>query len=236
MDWRGQGTVLGRARHGEHAVILRVLTRDQGLLAGIVPGGASGKRAAMMQPGHVLSLHWRARVEGQLGTFAAEPLRPRAAILADGDALAALNAVCALLLYALPEADPHPALTDRTEALLDAADAGEDWRDAYLRWELALLEDLGLGLDLSACAVTGARQGLAYVSPRTGRAVSAAAAGDWAPRLLPLPPMLGGQGNGGLAQGLALTGHFLETRLAAMVGKPLPAARARLVMRLGPDG
>jgi len=117
--------------------------------------------------------------------------------------------------------------------LLDLIDAGSDWAEVYLHWEMRLLDELGFGLDLTSCAVTGARQGLAYVSPRSGRAVSAQAAGEWAPRLLPLPAMLGGQGNGGLADALAVTGHFLATRLAEVhAGKPLPPARARLVARL----
>lgn len=237
MEWHGEGTVIGRARHGEHGVILQVMTRDLGRLAGMVPGGASARKAAMLQPGARLVLRHRARLADQLGTFTPEPLRARASALSDGDALAGLNAVCALLVWALPERDPHPALHDRTELLLDAIEAGGDWHLPYLRWEMALLQDLGFGLDLGRCAVTGRRDGLAYVSPKTGRAVSAAAAGDWAPRLLPLPAVLGGAGNGGVSDGLRLTGVFLQARLAeGLVGRPIPAARDRLVARLARSG
>lgn len=233
MEWHGEGTVIGRARHGEHGVILQVMTRDLGRLAGMVPGGVSARKAAMLQPGTRLSLRHRARLADQLGTFTPEPLRARSAVLSDGDALAGLNAVCALLLWALPERDPHPALHDRTEMLLDAMDAGAGWHLPYLRWEMALLDDLGFGLDLGHCALTGGRDGLAYVSPKTGRAVSAAAAGDWAPRLLPLPAILGGAGNGGVSEGLRLTGAFLQSRLAeGLIARPMPAARDRLVQRL----
>lgn len=233
MEWSGEASVMTRSRHGENAVILTVLSREAGLVRGLVPGGASAKRAATLQPGNRVSLRWRARLEDQLGTFTAEPARARPGLLADGDALAGVNAVTALLVWALPERDPHPRLAEATEALLDLMDAGPGWAEPYLHWEMRLLQELGFGLDLSACAVTGTREGLAYVSPRSGRAVSAQAAGDWAPRLLPLPALLGGRGNGGIAEALALTGHFLHARLAeAHAGKPLPPARARLVARL----
>lgn len=233
MEWQGEGSVMTRRRHGENAVILTVLTRELGLLSGMVPGGASIKRAAMLQPGNRLSLRWRARLEDQLGGFSVEPARARPGLLDSADALAGVNAVTAMLTYALPERDPHPRLTDLTEGLLDAIESGTDWAGAYLHWEMRLLDELGFGLDLSSCAVTGRRDGLAYVSPRSGRAVSAGAAGDWAPRLLPLPAMLGGCGNGGLDDALALTGYFLETRLAeGHAGRPLPPARARLIARL----
>ncbi|MDK8872916.1 DNA repair protein RecO [Paracoccus sp. SSJ] len=233
MEWSGEASVMALQRHGESAVILTVLSRETGLIRGLVPGGASAKRAAVLQPGNRVSLRWRARLEEQLGTFAAEPARARPGLLGSGDALAGVNAVTALLTFALPERDPHPRLADATEALLDLMDAGEGWAEAYLHWEMRLLDELGFGLDLTSCAVTGAREGLAYVSPRSGRAVSAQAAGEWAPRLLPLPAMLGGRGNGGIEDALALTGHFLQVRLAeAHAGKPLPPARARLVARL----
>ncbi|MDF3853628.1 DNA repair protein RecO [Paracoccus sp. P2] len=233
MEWSGEASVMARQRHGESAAILTVLTQEAGLLRGLVPGGASARRAAMLQPGNRVSLRWRARLEDQLGTFAVEPARARPGLLAGADALAGVNAVTALLTFALPERDPHPRLAAATEALLDLMDAGGDWAEAYLRWEMRLLDELGFGLDLTRCAVTGSREGLAYVSPRSGRAVSAQAAGDWAPRLLPLPAMLGGRGNGGIEDALALTGHFLQARLAeSHAGKPLPPARARLVARL----
>ncbi|MEQ3643708.1 MAG: DNA repair protein RecO [Paracoccus sp. (in: a-proteobacteria)] len=236
MEWQAEGTVIGRRPHGETAVIIDVLTLEHGRHAGVVPGGASQKRAAMLQPGARLTLRWRARQSDQLGSFAAEPLRMRAGLMADPTALAGLNAVCALLVFALPERDPHPMLVQRTEALLDQIEAGADWPPAYLAWEMLLLDEMGFGLDLASCAVTGATEGLAYVSPRSGRAVSRQGAGDWADRLLPLPAVMGGAGDNrgrDLAQGLAITGHFLERRLAPdLVGRPLPAARARLMRRL----
>lgn len=236
MEWRGEGTVIARRPHGETAVIIEVLTEAHGRHAGLVPGGASRRRAAMLQPGARLDLRWRARRDDQLGHFSAEPVRLRAGLLADPLGLAGLNAVCALLILALPERDPHPALVHETEALLDAMEAGGDWAETYLRWEMRLLDEMGFGLDLTRCAVTGAAGGLAYVSPRSGRAVSRQGAGEWADRLLPLPAILGGAGDNrgrGLAEGLAITGHFLNARIAGeLAGRPLPAARDRLVGRL----
>lgn len=236
MEWQAEGTVIGRRPHGETAVIIDVLTLEHGRHAGIVPGGVSQRKAAMLQPGAHLSLRWRARQADQLGTFTAEPLRLRAGLMSDAVALAGLNAVCALLVFALPERDPHPRLVKQTEELLDAIEAGRDWAPAYLAWEMLLLDEMGFGLDLSACAVTGSREGLAYVSPRSGRAVSREGAGDWADRLFPLPSLMGGAGDNqgrDLAQGLAITGHFLQHRVAAeLVGRSLPTARDRLVRRL----
>lgn len=236
MEWQAEGTVLAQRPHGENAVILDVLTMEYGRRAGLVPGGASRKRSAMLQPGTRLALRWRARNDDQLGHFAVESCGSRSALLLDPLGLAGLNAVCALLIFALPERDPHPVLTGLTEILLDRMNAGGDWGEAYLTWEMRLLEDMGFGLDLERCAVTGASEGLAYVSPRSGRAVSRAGAGEWADRLLPLPAILGGVGDNrgnGLAEGLAITGHFLEKRLAGeLVGRPLPAARNRLIRRL----
>lgn len=264
MEWQGEGTAIARRRHGEHAVILTALTRELGLVSGVVPGGASVRRAAMLQPGNRLSLRWRARLDDQLGSFTVEPGRARAGLMADADRLTGLNAVTALIGWALPERDPHPRLTDATESLLDAMEAGNEggvgsdagagglsapraprgylgdeeqkpgWAELYLRWELLLLDELGFGLSLDRCAVSGVREGLAYVSPKTGHAVTVEAAGEWALRLLPLPGILGGpERPDDLAAGFALTGHFLDARLAeAQVGRPLPAARARLVARL----
>jgi DNA repair protein RecO (recombination protein O) len=146
--------------------------------------------------------------------------------------LAGLNAVTALLSFCLPERAAYPALYARTEQLLDLLEQEDLWPLAYLHWEVALLEEMGFGLDLTACAVTGTQEDLTYVSPKTGRAVSEAGAGDWADRLLPLPPVLLGQGEAGnseIALALGTTGHFLEHHLAPSLGnRPLPEARGRL--------
>ena len=236
MEWRDEGALITMRLHGESAAIIEVFTAAHGRHAGVVRGGGSRRMAATLQPGTQLQVAWSARLDEHLGTFVVEPIASRAAILSDRLALAGLNAICALLHLALPERDPHPVLWVKTVALLDVLAAGADWPPDYLRWELALLEELGFGLDLTACAVTGSREDLAFVSPRSGRAVSRGAAGDWAARLMPLPPSLLGQGpvvGAELAQGLALTGHFLNRGLRAVLfDKPLPEARARLLAML----
>lgn len=237
MDWRDEGLLLSARPHGEGAAIIEIFTAAHGRHLGVVRGGTSRRMAPILQPGAQLAATWRARLEGHLGAFIVEPIRARAEVLDDPLALSGLGALCALLHIALPERDPHPALYARTTELADAMVAGgEGWLGLYLRWELALLEEIGFGLDLGSCAVTGARDGLAYVSPRSGRAVSLAGAGDWAPRLLPLPQVLLGQGpvsRAEAAQALALTGHFLTRELSdRLSGGPLPEARARLLARL----
>jgi DNA repair protein RecO (recombination protein O) len=232
MDWRDEGVLLSMRPHGESAAIIEVLTAAHGRHAGVVRGGASRKMAAALQPGNGLQLEWRARLEDHIGTFTVEPLRSRAHLLSDRLALAGLLSACALLRAALPEREPHPALWSDTLRLFDVL-GGEGWTSAYLRWELRLLEDLGFGLDLSSCAVTGATEGLVYVSPKSGRAVSAKGAGEWADRLLPLPTGLGGAAamtGEALVQGLRLTGFFLDRELRPVLQeRPLPEARARLV-------
>ena len=233
MEWREDGVLLAARRHGETAIIIEVFTRDHGLHAGVVPGGASRKMAPILQPGAGLDLVWRARLDEHIGTFRVEPLQSRAHLMEDRLSLAALNAVAALLTFALPEREPHPALYDRTIALLEMIGEGPVWPLAYLRWEMALLDDLGFGLDLGTCAATGATEGLLYVSPKSGRAVSGAGAGAWKDRLLPLSPDLVGKGSGerdGVLQGLRVTSHFLARHLAPALGEhPLPAARQRFI-------
>lgn len=234
MEWRDQGILLSNRRHGETSSIIEVFTPTQGRHAGVVRGGTSRKIAPILQPGAQLDLAWRARLENHIGSFAVEPVRSRAAIvMSDRQALAGLNAVTALLSFCLPEREPHPTLYTRTEALLDLLGQGDLWPLAYLKWEVTLLEEMGYGLDLTACAVTGATEGLRYVSPKTGRAVSERGAGEWADRLLPLPNVLRGRGaaeDREIALGFVTTGHFLRAHLAQNLGdKPLPEARARFV-------
>ena len=230
IEWSAEGTVLSARRHGETAAILEALTRERGRSAGLVHGGASRKMAATLQPGTQVALRWRARTEDALGTFAVEPVRSRAGVLTDRLALAGLSATCALTAFALPEGQAFPDLYDATQTLLDALE-GPGWPLAYLEWEVLLLERTGYRLDLTRCAATGRTEGLAYLSPRTGRAVSREGAGDWAARLLPLPPVLLGADAdlAGIAQGLEVTGHFLENSLARAIGRPLPEPRRRLI-------
>ncbi|HMO09753.1 MAG TPA: DNA repair protein RecO [Paracoccaceae bacterium] len=233
MEWRDEGVLLAIRPHGEGSAIAEVFTAGHGRHAGVIRGGASRRMAPLLQPGAQLSVVWRARLAEHIGAFAAEPLRSRAAVLEDAARLAALASVCALLHCALPERAPHPDLWARTVAYLDGLATGTASAADYLRWEVELLAAMGFGLDLSACAVTGSRDGLDYVSPRTGRAVSRAGAGGWSDRLFPLPPVMLGRaaGPGEVAQGLAITGHFLARELAA-ADRPLPEARIRAVARL----
>ncbi|MDF1803722.1 DNA repair protein RecO [Thalassovita sp.] len=234
MEWRDQGILLGVRRHGETSAILEVFTQSHGRHAGVMRGATSRKIAPILQPGAQLDLTWRARLDDHIGSYTVEPMRSRSAMaLGDRLSLAGLNAVAAMLMFLLPERETHPSLYHRTEALLDILDETEIWPLAYLKWEMALLEELGFGLDLRKCAVNGSRENLTYVSPRTGRAVSAEGAGNWADRLLPLPVCMLGQGGASDAEigdGLRTTGYFLTHRLAHGLGnRPLPAARQRFI-------
>jgi len=238
MEWRSEGILLSSRRHGENAAIIEMFTPDHGLHAGVVRGGAGRNLAPILQPGAQLDVTWRARLEDHLGAFTIEPLKSRSAQIMDNrKALAGLNAICALLRFTLAERDPHPEIYARSLDLVDMLGLREDWPLAYVAWELALLEDLGFGLELSSCAVTGSSQELVFVSPKSGRAVSRAGAGEWANKLLPLPGCLRGVGDGSLDEvtlALGTTGHFLSKWVAPELGgKPLPAARQRLLDVLG---
>lgn len=234
MEWSDQGAIIAVRRHGETSAIVEVFTELHGRHAGVVRGATGRKMSAFLQPGAQVAVTWRARLEDHLGTFTLEPLKSRAAALMSGRLeLAGLNAMTALLSFALPEREAHGALYARSIALLDMIGEVEPWPLAYLHWELALLEDMGFGLDLARCAVTGGTEELIYVSPRSGRAVSRGGAGDWADRLLPLPASLAGVRDAdpaGVGAGLRTTGHFLSHWLAPALGeRPLPGARQRFV-------
>lgn len=234
MEWRDEGVLLAVRRHGESNAIVEVFTRAHGRHAGVVRGGASRKMAPLLQVGAQLDVVWRARLEEHIGAFTVELTRSRAGyVIDDRLALAGLTSVAALLGFALPEREPHDALYRRTIGVLDLLEDPVIWPLAYLRWELSLLEDLGYGLDLSQCAATGSTDDLIYVSPKTGRAVSRRGAGQWADRLLPLPPVLlrtGEAPDTELIEALRVTGFFLENHMARDLGQTaLPEARARFV-------
>ena len=156
MEWRDQGILLSSRRHGESSAIIEVLTLKHGRHLGVVRGGQSRKTAPILQAGAQLDVTWRARLEDHLGTFTVEPVESRAAaLMSDRLPLAGLNALTGLLSFALPEREPHATLYDGTLTVLDMMGTSDHWPLAYLRWELLLLEDLGFGLDLTQCAVTG---------------------------------------------------------------------------------
>jgi len=239
IEWQDDGIVLSARPHGETAAVVSLLTRDHGRYAGLLPGGQSRSRAPYIQPGQQVETNWRARLADQLGNYAIEPAAPYpAAVLDDALALAGLTAACAVADAALPEREPHGAVYEGLLALIDTL-SSPAWPYAYVRWELGLLREVGYGIDLSCCALTGEVDSpdspLSYVSPRTGRAVSAAAAGPYKEKLLKLPAFLCGHGQvdaQSLRDGMKLTGFFLERSVFAVHHIPLPAARQRLTERL----
>lgn len=235
MDWSDEGIVLSARRHGESAVILSLLTAAHGRHAGLVRGGASRRQRGVMQPGNRVAATWRARLEDHLGSFTVELLNnPSARWLDDPGRLAALSSACAIVDATLPEREPCDTIFNRLSGLLDVFDE-LSWAMKYVEWELDLLGELGFGLDLSCCAATGASDGLAFVSPRSGRAVSLSAGESYRSKLLPLPGFLVGGDEaapGDIAAGLALTGYFLDRHLFAPHQRRLPDTRGRLVERV----
>ena len=238
MDWRDEGILLWVRRHGESSVIVEALTREHGRHAGLIRGGASKTQAATLQPGAQLSLEWSARLAEHLGTYKADLVRSRAAaIMTDRHRLAAMNVISALLVQFLPEREPNHDIYEDTLDLLDMmASDGPIWPARYALWELSLLEALGFGLDLTACAATGITRDLTYISPRSGRAVSRDAGAPFADRMLPLPAFLLGRGVPNIAdvrEALRTTGFFLENWVCPSYEvQSLPDARDRLVRLL----
>lgn len=232
MEWQDEGVVLSARPHGETDAILSALTFEHGRHVGLVKGGVGRRARPLLQPGNRLELTWKARLTEHLGHFSAEPLQAFGnRLLDDPLRLAALASATALVDEGLAEREPHPRLYAALLVLLEAMLADPRWPETYVRFELVLLQELGFALDLERCAVTGATDDLAFVSPRTGRAVSRGAAGDLAARLLPLPPFLVADVPAtftDVAAGLRLSGHFLAKHLFAAADRPLPAARERL--------
>ncbi len=233
MHWRDEAIIIGVRRHGENHAIVELFTRNHGRWRGLVHGGAGRRRRAWLQPGNMVRAEWHARTADQLGTLTLEPVAQHAALaLADPAALATVQALSAELSLC-PERQPYPRLHAGAELVLAHLAQPGTFPALLARFELALLAELGYGLDLARCALTGDREDLAWVSPKTGRAASRAAGAPWADRLLPLPAFLrAAEGDaptpGEVADGLRLTAHFLEGRLFAPQGRALPEARRRL--------
>lgn len=239
MEWQDEALVIGARTHGETSVILELMTRARGRCLGVVRGGRSRAMRPVLQPGNRVFATWRARLEDHLGVFAVEPLAARAARYLDRSA--ALHGVAALsaLLRLLPERDPHEDLFVMADAIAARLGSPDAAAPLMARFELALLAALGFGLDLDACALTGKRDDLAFVSPKSGRAVNRAAAGPWKERLLPYPRFLQEEeaptSAADIVAAFRLTGHFLIRDVLAPRGAAMPASRALYVDALAPE-
>lgn len=249
MEWQEPAVVLEVRPHGDAAAVVTLLTAAQGRHAGLARGGASRAQTPIWQRGNLVEARWVGRLADQLGSVTGELIHPAAALAMDDPlALALLSAACAVADGAMPDREPHPRSFAGLVALIArlAGGAAAVLPD-YVRWEAGLLAELGYGLDLTCCAATGGTEDLVWVSPRTGRAASAAAGEPWRDRLLPLPGFLLGQGNtqdgrageadpaaslGECLAGLRLTGHFLAKDAFGRHHKPLPAARDMLQDRV----
>jgi DNA repair protein RecO (recombination protein O) len=238
MEWSDEGVVLSVRPHGESAAVLELFTRRHGRHLGLVHGGRSRKLRPVLQIGNHVDAGWKARLADNLGHFSVELRKGNAALLMeDGAALTALTSMAALARL-LPERDPHPNLFEITQFVLGFLDDRAVWPALVVRWELALLEELGFGLDLASCAATGKTADLIYVSPKSGRAVSSEAGEPYKDRLLELPQFLRAGASGPVAgkdvlAGLALTGHFLSARVLAPRDMEIPDSRSRLLTYLG---
>jgi DNA repair protein RecO (recombination protein O) len=238
MNWSDEGIVLSVRAHGETAAVAELFTRRHGRHPGLVYGGRSRRLRPVLQIGNHVDAAWKGRLAEHLGHVTLELRRGYAAeAMDDARALAGLTSLAALARL-IPERDPHPNLFEVTLFVLGFLDDPSVWPALMVRWELALLDELGFGLDLSSCAATGGNDHLVYVSPKSGRAVSASAGEPYKDRLLRLPAFLAGDRRAGvtaadIAAGFALTGHFLATRVLESRELPMPDARRRMVELVG---
>ncbi len=233
MEWQGDGLILNTRRHGETSVIVDVLTRDRGRHTGLVRGGRSRTMRPVLQPGNLVHVVWRARLEDHLGAFTVDPHRMVVAgIIDDVHRLAALTTVTTLASL-LPEREPHPRIYDASLLLIEQLQDDAVWPAVLVKWEMGLLEELGFGLDLGKCAASGETTGLTHVSPRTGRAVCAREAEPWKDKLLALPAFVAGPSgaptSAEVVQGMKLTGHFLARHIFEPRGISVPEQRQRIV-------
>ena len=241
MEWTDEAVILSVRAHGETAAIVELLTRGHGRHSGLVHGGRSRKARPVLQMGNHVSATWKARLSEHLGHMNVELQRGYAAqSMDDPAALTALTSLCALSRL-LPEHDPHPNLYEITLFVLGFLDDAAVWPALYVRWELALLDELGFGLDLSSCAATGTTEDLAYVSPKSGRAVAREAGRPYENKLLILPQFLttsrptGANAlitPGDIDAGLTLTHHFFASRVLGPRDIAMPDTRTRLAALL----
>ncbi|HSM18767.1 MAG TPA: DNA repair protein RecO [Hyphomicrobiales bacterium] len=237
MEWTETGFIIGTRRHGETSLIIEAFTGGHGRHLGLVKGGRGTRWRGVLQPGNRLRFTWRARLSEHLGHYALEPEALRAAeVMADPLALAALNSLNAMVRL-LPERDPHPQLFLLFEAIVEALPAGAGWPAALARFELVLLAELGFGLDLDSCAATGANDDLAYVSPKSGRAVSLSAGEPYKDKLFSLPRFLRDETLApddvdDLVAAFRLTRYFLARDVYAPRGLTPPESGERMIRLL----
>ncbi len=225
-------------RTGENDAILEVFSRMHGRIHAFVYGGASKRKRPLLEKGLKTSLEYRAKNEDALGYFdRIEPITNIADFLGNHAGLCAISSVCALMHETLPEKMAYPSLFDATEILINSIKDDENWPAVYVSWEVGLLSHCGFGLHLGECAMTGAKENLYWVSPRTGCAATYEAGLPFKDKLLKLPPFLTDTSAeieiGDIADGFALTGFFIERDLLGQASRPMPEARAQLIYALG---
>jgi DNA repair protein RecO (recombination protein O) len=234
VEWTDSAIVLGARRHGETSAVVELMTQEHGRHLGLVRGGSGSRHKPVLQAGNLVSATWRARLDEHLGYYAIEGLDLRAAsYLAAAHALYGLNHLAALCRL-LPERDPHRPVFDLLDLTISALGEPAPAAALVARFELQLLAELGFGLDLTACAVTGSAADLIYVSPKSGRAVSRDAGAPWRDKLLGLPAFLNAGEVGAptaeaLREGFALTGFFLARYVYEPRGEAIPEAREHFI-------
>ena len=238
LEWTDEGLILSIRPHGERNAVISLFTMENGRHVGLVHAYDASSKRGTVQTGNLVQAKWRARLSEHLGTYQLELIKnPSAVLLDDAVKLAGLSSCCAILDVSLPEREANLSVWQATTALIDIislADHLEDWLGFYIKWEMNLLDQLGFGLNLHSCALSGLTDSLIYVSPRSGRAVHRDYAGDYADRLLRLPSFLQSEmstapvSDRAFLDGLTLTGHFVCRRVFSLIHKELPHARLRL--------
>jgi DNA repair protein RecO (recombination protein O) len=237
MHWEDEAIILSVRKQGETSALVNLISRDHGRYHGMAKGVTSKRMAGIFMPGNKVHARWSARLADHLGLLVCDMEKPYAAmIMSDPLKLSCMLSACGLVQEALPERDPQPAIFTMLVNLLDSIAKDNHFINGYCLFELSLLEMLGFGLELDSCAITGEKEGLSHVSPRSGRSVKGDSARDYIDRLLPLPGFLINRSltanNDEIIQALNLTGHFLERHLREQNRKPMPVTREKILRYL----
>ena len=244
-EWKDKGIVLSAKKYGEKGLILNILTEKQGRHLGWFNNYKNKKTSFDIQPGNVVDVTWKSRLSDQIGNYKIELLSSvTGKIFDDRLKLQALSSTCSLIDVLLPERESYSEIFRATIAFIDLIslineNENHAWVEGYVKWEIGVLSSIGYSLDLSKCAVTGEKNNLCYVSPKTGKAVTFEGAGEYAPKLLHLPFFLGGIKNknyyfySDILYGLKITTYFFKNKLFTTINNnkivKLPDSRSRLI-------
>lgn len=233
-EWSSQGIVISLNKFGEDQAILQLFSQDRGIISGMIKRYNNQKVTQIYNQGNIVNFTWKARLEQHLGYLSCELVENTSLRFFDNyKKLLALNSICQIIKYSLPEQEPNCLLYNKLLDFFAKLKTSNDWLKDYILFEITLLKELGFGLDLTKCAVTETRKNLTHVSPKSGKAVSKSIAEDYLDKLLILPAFVNDNtktpNNTDLFQGLKLSLHFLNKNILSVRKIKIPSSRIELM-------